>query len=141
MGQPADLESLVSVKGVTAEIAETFRWVTFGNMRSFVFSKDGEWGPFSDLDKDEAFRALMEASMTMQSTWIPKDPALQVGETVVVTAEYSSLKGVRGKITAILGPHESMWMRTDRWFVLEVEDQTIPADQLGFLEDEIERVP
>jgi len=32
-------------------------------------------------------------------------------------------------------------MRTDRWFVLEVEDQTIPADQLGFLEDEIERVP
>lgn len=79
--------------------------------------------------------------MTMQSTWIPKDPALQVGETVVVTAEYSSLKGIRGKITAILGPHESMWMRTDRWFVLEVEDQTIPADQLGFLEDEIERVP
>ena len=110
MGQPADLESLVSVKGVTAEIAETFRWVTFGNMRSFVFSKDGvrlpgmitvhvgdertsfeqdwkrystsnpiliysdevdsrgnqviertEWGPFSVLDKDEAFRALMEA--------------------------------------------------------------------------------
>jgi len=109
MGQPTDLESLVNMKGVTAEIAETFRWITFGNMRSFVFSRDGvrlpgmitvhvgderasfeqdwkrystsnpiliysdevdsrgnqviertEWGPFSVLDKDEAFRALME---------------------------------------------------------------------------------
>ena len=82
--------------------------------------------------------------MTIQTSWTPKDPPLEVGETVVVTAEYSVLKGKQGKIVAIQGPFESMWMRTDRWrsdwFVLEVEDKTVPINVLGFLEDEIERV-
>ena len=100
----------LGIEGATAEIAETFQWLTFGVLRSFVFSRDGvrlpgmitvhvgdeqasfeqdwkrystsnatlvysdevdskgnrlvervEWGPFSDLGKDEAFRALMDA--------------------------------------------------------------------------------
>lgn len=78
--------------------------------------------------------------MTRQSTWVPKDPPLQIGEMVVVTGEwYSPFEGRSGKIEKILGPIESQWMRTDRWmsdwFVLTIDEK-----EEGFLEDEIERI-
>lgn len=80
-----------------------------------------------------------EGRMTDQSTWIRKDPPLEIGEMVIVTSDYGPLKGKHGKIIAIKGPFESLWMRTDRWmsdwFYVEIEGKT-----QGFLEDEIERV-
>jgi hypothetical protein len=76
--------------------------------------------------------------MTIQSTWVRKDPPLQIDETVIVTCSYSKFKGKVAKIEKILGPMESPWMRTDRWmsdwFVLSFD-----GEQEGFLEDEIER--
>lgn len=77
--------------------------------------------------------------MTMQSTWVRKDPPLQIGEMVVITGKYSRFKGKVAKIEKILGPFESLWMRTDRWmsdwFML-----TIDGEEEGFLEDEVERI-
>lgn len=76
--------------------------------------------------------------MTKQSTWVPKDPPLQIGETVVVTCEHSKFNGRTAQIAKILNCRESPWMRTDRWmsdwFVLVLDDE-----EEGFLEDQLER--
>jgi len=78
--------------------------------------------------------------MTAQSTWIPHDPPMKVGDQARILCDWHPNNGQVGTITAILDHTQSRWCRTDRWrsdwYVLHIDGAD--PERLGFLEDELQ---